>query len=516
MQQSDLITFLSTPTSYGLGKDVRIERQDTHISIVFLAGDFAFKLKRAIQLPFVDFRALSDRHDFCEKEMEVNRRLSPNLYIGLVAVTRDADGYHLDGPGEIVDWLVKMHRFDQSQLFDRLCEAGSLTTQTLLNLCEEIVTGYKKTTVDYDFGGLGGMRRAFDGHYLALDNCPPDVLPSDQVETLKEKVENEMVEVGDVLEHRRANGMVRHCHGDLHLRNICFFQDQVTLFDAIEFEPDYAVIDVLYDLSFLLMDLCHRGREDLASLVFNHYLALSGDMDGLKVLGLFLASRATIRTHVNAVASQNQENAEKRQTVEADARVYLGEALDYLSTSPARLVAIGGLSGSGKSVLARGLAPHLGHAPGAYVARTDMIRKRLLGVSPTTRLGEEAYTRALTQRTYEQLYHEVRQALGAGYCVIVDGVFARESERNKLERLAGELNVSFTGLWLSAPLPVLEQRVAQRRNDVSDAGVDVLRSQAGYDVGRIDWHTVEAGQDIETVLEKSRAILDASLELRGY
>jgi len=516
MQQSDLIEFLSTPDSYGLGKDVRIQRQDTHISIVFLAGDFAFKLKRAIQLPFVDFRTLSDRQHFCKKEVEVNRRLSPKLYIGLVAVTRDEDGYHLDGPGEVVDWLVKMRRFDQSQLFDRLCEAGMLKTQTLLDLCEEIVAGYKNAAVDYDFGGLGGMRRAFDGHYLALDNCPDHVLPVDQVDNLKQRVESEIAKVGGLLENRRKTGMVRHCHGDLHLRNICFFQDQVTLFDAIEFEPDYAVIDVLYDLSFLLMDLCHRGRQDLANLVFNHYLALSGDVDGLKVLGLFLASRATIRTHVNAVASQNQESAAQRRAVEADARVYLEEALDYLSPQPARLVALGGLSGSGKSVLARGLAPHLGRAPGAYVARTDMIRKRLMGVSPTTRLGEEGYTRSVTQRTYELLYQEVRQALSAGYCVIVDGVFAKESERNKLERLAGELGVSFSGLWLSAPLQVLEQRVEQRRNDVSDAGVDVLHSQAGYDVGRISWHVIKAGQDIETVLAKSRAILDAGLELRGH
>jgi len=511
MQQRDVIDFLSRPTSYGLTADEKVQRLDTHISIVFLAGDYAYKLKRAIQLPFVDFRTLDSRKHFCALELEVNRAFSPNLYIDTVALT-GGDGLALGGKGEVVDWLVKMHRFDQSNLFDHLCEENKLEEDALLRLVDRVFECYERAKHDHSFGGLAGMQRAFEGHYLALDACPAHVFEQGEISDLKQHVSEALGMCGDLLEERRKNGLVRHCHGDLHLRNICFFNNEVTLFDAIEFEPDFAVIDILYDLSFLLMDLIHRGRPDFANLVLNRYLALSGDISGLKVLGVFLSSRATIRAHVSAVASKNQKTKSETEFLEKEARCYLQEGHRFLKKQRPVLIAIGGLSGCGKSVLAKGLAPHVGQAPGAFIARTDMIRKRVLGVKPWEKLSQDGYSRAATQRTYRQLYQEIEGALQSGYSVIVDGVFAKPEERHKLERLAEKMHVPFFGFWLSAPLDVLEQRVSNRRNDVSDADVSVVRMQAGYDIGKMDWKKLDASQDIESILEKSLFILDASLE----
>ncbi len=515
MHQSDVINFLSKPQTFGLDENTLVKRCDTHISIVFLAGEYAYKLKRAIKLPFVDFRQLEDRQIFCQRELDVNALGAPGLYLDLVAVTLGKQGLALGGEGEVVDWLVKMHRFDQTQLFDQLCEAGKIDASLMERLSDHIVACYNAAPVDQEFGGYAGMKRAFDGHYLAFENCPQGVLDQEKLTKLKERVDGELKDRKNLLEERSKKGYVRACHGDLHLRNICWFQDEIMLFDAIEFEPDFSVIDVLYDLSFLLMDLCHRGRQDLANVVLNRYAGLSGDVAGASVLGLFLCSRAAIRTHVDAVASQNQATQELAQQVAQGARQYLDETLSYLADKPVCIVAIGGLSGCGKSHLAKALAPYLGRKPGAYIARTDMIRKRLMQVKPSEKLGPYGYREPVTKLTYETLYSEVSQAAQAGYCVVVDGVFAREEEREKLQALAASLNIPFIGLWLEAPIDVLEERVRARVGDPSDANEEIVRLQAGYNLGEISWHHLNAARDFDAIFSQSCLILDAYLEIEN-
>lgn len=504
MQQSDIINFLSQPESYGLDKNEKVERFDTHISIVFLAGPFAYKLKRAIQLPFVDFRRVEDRAHFCREELTVNQSASAHLYLDVVGVYKNKQGrLSLKACGEAVDWLVKMHRFDQNQLLDHLCATSQLDDRIIIALVDKVIDCYQKAKTDPDYGGADGIQRAFEGHYKAIENCPPSLLDDDKVSLLKERVSQSLNKHKGLLDQRQANGYVRHCHGDLHLRNICLFQDQITLFDAIEFEPDYARIDVFYDFSFLLMDLCHRRENRLANIALNRYLGRTGDMDALIVCGLFLSSRATIRAHVNGVASQNQGDEHARKRWEEEAKTYLDEALSYLEDHPVMLIGIAGLSGCGKSTLAQNLAPHLGRLPGAYIARTDMIRKRLMKVAPEDRLPQEAYGSDMTKRTYAQLYSEMEAALKAGQCVIIDGVFAREGERRHIENLAKKLKVPFKGFWLDAPLDLLKDRVKKRTNDVSDATPDIVDMQSTYDPGQIDWIKIDAAQDIENIYENA-------------
>jgi len=509
--QSVIIEFLNKPESYGLKEARDVQRFDTHISIVFLVGDFAYKLKRAIQLPFVNFKKLEDRKKYCQLELNINQRASPTLYENVVPITKNEQGQlTLNGHGEVVDWLVRMKRFKQENLFESLAKKGELSIEGMEKLADHIVDYYKQADVDRTLGGVNGIKRAFSGHYKAFDNCPENVLSNDLIQNLKQVVASQIEKHESLMQDRQETGFVRQCHGDLHLRNICFFQGNITLFDAIEFEPDYAIIDVFYDLSFLLMDLCHRGLSDLANAVMNRYLGLTGDVVALNLLPLFMASRSAIRTHVNAVASKNQLSESAGRNLEIDARAYLSEALSYFEPVKPKLVAIGGLSGTGKSVLAKKIAPDLGRKPGAFIARTDLIRKRLMRAKPDEELSDDGYRPNVTQHTYNTLFVEIRMALHARQSVIVDGVFAKPEEREMLEAIAQALEAPFVGIWLEADLKILENRVESRVNDPSDADVEIVKLQSNYDLGDVSWTRLDADQTVETVYDKALKIIDVS------
>jgi predicted kinase len=311
-----------------------------------------------------------------------------------------------------------------------------------------------------------------------------------------------------LFDRRQAAGKIRSCHGDLHLRNICLIDGRPTLFDCLEFSPAFSRIDILYDLAFLLMDLLHRGVDVFASTVFNRYLDRLDDIDGLAALPLFLSTRAAIRAHVTAASAANQRDDERRRFL-ADAARYLTEAIELLRPRQARLIAIGGLSGTGKSTLAAGLAPDLGSPPGARVLRTDMIRKHLLDTHPETRLPAEAYHPDITRRVYRHLQETAAATLATGVPVIVDAVFATPAEREAIEAVARAAGVTFTGLWLSAPSKTLADRIEARRGDASDADVAVLSRQLTYDLGRIDWSILDAGGPSATCLAAARTVIRA-------
>ncbi len=312
--------------------------------------------------------------------------------------------------------------------------------------------------------------------------------------------------VAILLDRRRAEGKVRHCHGDLHLRNICLLDGKPTLFDGIEFSDDIADIDVLYDLAFLLMDLRHREHNDLGNLVFNRYLDRTDDADGLAALPLFLSLRAAIRAHVTAAAAMRQTGSA---TTSEPARSYLALARDLLRPRQPSLIAIGGVSGTGKSSLARAVAPELGPVPGARMVHTDVIRKRLSGTTPETRLPPEAYRREMNDRVYQTLYAEAEQALRAGYAVIADAVFLLPAERAAIAGIAEAVGVPFTGIWLEAPPELLARRIAARSGDASDATVDVMRQQLGHDPGTIEWRRLDAAKEIADLATATRSILAA-------
>ncbi|MDP6884993.1 MAG: AAA family ATPase, partial [Rhodospirillales bacterium] len=449
--QKQVIRFMACPESHG-GIATRVERVETHISQIFLAGDRAYKLKRAVRFPYLDFTTRDLRRAACEAEVAVNRRTAPELYKGVVAVTRTEDGaLRLGGDGEAVEWLVEMTRFDQDAMFDRLARTGAMDRHLMEELAEVIARFHQAAEESLEFGGHPGMAAIVDSNAQCFADFGAPVLDAGRVESLNAATRGALDDLGALLEIRRKAGRVRHCHGDLHLRNIVLLDGRPTLFDAIEFSQSMARIDTLYDLAFLLMDLEHLGLRIPANVVLNRYLDITADDDGLAALPLFCSVRAAVRAHVGAAAAASLSAAEEAGEQGAEASRYLDSAVAYLEPRPPRLVAIGGLSGSGKSRTARQVAPYVGLAPGARVVRSDVIRKRLAGVDAYARLGPEGYAAELTARTYQALVADAARVLKTGHSVIADAVFARPDERRAIAAVAARAGVPFTGLWLESP-----------------------------------------------------------------
>jgi hypothetical protein len=491
--QSEVIRFLADPANWAGAVD-RVERIDTHGAIVFLGGERVRKLKRAVRFDYMDFSTPERRRACCEAELRLNRRTAPELYLRVVAVTREADGrLALGGAGEPVDWLVEMRRFDQDTLFDRLVESGRIEPALLEGAADAVAALHALAERRTDRGGAASHRLVIDTNCRELDRAAGKYVEAAKAAALRTRSLAALERLAPLAERRRQDGFVRQCHGDLHLHNICLVDGRPTLFDCIEFNDDFAVIDVLYDLCFLLMDLLHRRRPDLAGIAFNHYLEATADYDGLALLPLYLSMRAAIRAHVSLSMAEVQSEAARAAALRGEARTYLDEALALLDPASAPLLAIGGLSGSGKSTLARAVAPSVGPPPAAVVLRSDTLRKRLFGLAPTARLGPEGYTVEANTRVYAELRARAGRVLAAGHAAIVDAVHARPDERAAVEAVARAAGAEFVGVWLDVPPAVMAARIGERRADASDATVAVLEKQLAYDLGEISWHRLAAG-----------------------
>ncbi|EKE78787.1 bifunctional aminoglycoside phosphotransferase/ATP-binding protein [Oceanibaculum indicum] len=503
--QQPVIDFLSRPETYGGPGPV--ERLETHTAHVFLAGERAYKLKKAVHFPYMDFSTVEKRRSFCEAELALNRRTAPDLYLTVQAVRRLPDGTLTLGQeeGEALDWLVVMRRFDQSALFDTMAERGDLTEPLMDGLADAIAGFHAAAETAPGQGGAKAFRGYVEGNAAELERAIGTVFDASAVERVNQGCRAALKRVTGVLDDRRDGGHVRRCHGDLHLRNICLIDGRPTLFDCIEFNDDFALIDTLYDLSFLLMDLNYRGLRGHANRVLNRYLSRCG-YDGLAVLPLMLACRAAIRAHVTARLVDGLEG-EKREKAAAEARSYLDLALSYLDPSPARLVAVGGLSGTGKSTLARGLAPALGVAPGAVILRSDVIRKRLFGVAETDPLPQEAYRPEVSRRVFAEIARLAGEVLAQGHAVIADAVYGEDWQRDGIANVAAKAGVPFEGLWLEAPQRLLEERVDNRRGDASDATSTVVRAQAARIRPPEGWRRIDTGGGKEASLAAARDAL---------
>ena len=506
--EQEIAALLSQPASYG-EPGATVDRLDTQASLIFLVGARAFKMKRAGAFSYLDYSTLALRKRYCEAELERGRHLAPMLYRRLHAVTREQDGrLMLNGAGEPVEWLLEMRRFDQGALFDRLAEIACLTPVLMRDLADEIAEFHRAAEVAHDRGGSTALSALIQDIEANLGRAGR-LLDANAVSTLKNAQASALGRLAPLLDRRRAAGKVRRCHGDLHLRNICLIDSKPTLFDPIEFSDELAMIDVLYDLAFLLMDLHHRGHDELGNRVLNRYLDRTEDQGGLAALPLFLSLRAGIRAHVTAAAAMRQSSAEKAGDLAEESRSYLALAIELLSPRVPRLIAIGGLSGTGKTSLAHALAPVLGPVPGARILRSDVLRKRSFGVSPETRLPGAAYEPAVSERAYLMLSEEAAETIAAGYAVLADAVFLRPDERQAIGEVARLKGIAFTGLWLEAAPEVLARRIERREHDASDATVAVMRRQTTLDSGPIAWHRIDAGGGIERTAEQARAILAA-------
>lgn len=504
--QAEVIEFLGAPSTYGLNEDV--VRVDTHGAAVFLAGKDAYKIKRAVRFPFMDFSTLEKRRQACESEVRVNHANAPDIYLGVLPIVRQAGSLALGGPGEVVEWAVHMRRFDERQTCDHVADQGGLTLALTERLADAIVQSQVRAQERGGTDSAGDLRAIIDGNQGSLDETP-DLFEPTRVSSLTKDSRRVLERVAPLLAGRSKAGFVRRCHGDLHLRNLVLRGETPTLFDALEFDESLATIDVLYDFAFLLMDLLERGLALQANHLFNRYLVAWRDerqLAGLAALPLFISVRAAIRAKVIAAGLAHLTES-RRPTATATAQRYFELAESALVPVAPCLVAIGGLSGTGKSTLAAHLAPLLGCVPGAVHLRSDVERKQLSGVGEYERLPPEAYDRHSSDVVYGILRHKADVTIRSGYSVIVDAVHLHSGERDAVRELAVRLNAGFVGLWLEAPLPELVSRVGRRVHDASDARAETVGWQAERGTGAIDWQRIDAGADPARVLSCAQEII---------
>lgn len=506
ISQHEVISFLRNPDNYPAEIET-VGMHETHGAMVFLAGDVAYKIKKAVKFPYMDFSTLAKRQHFCEREIAINQPAAPEIYLGLITITLETDGtLAFDGSGPTVDWAVKMKRFDQEMMLDHLPHAKVTNKAMIEKLANAVFDYHQKAPRENVSDGPRRIQILIDE---LTDNfrAAPKIFPLEDVSLFERLAEERKSATHYCLRFRGRRGFIRRCHSDLHLRNIVLIKEKPVLFDALEFDEELATIDVLYDLAFLLMDLDQRRMSPSANQLLNRYLYLSGNLEdiyGMRAMPLFLAIRAGIRAMV-ANDHARQLSGKDAEQERAMAREYFFTALQYLSPDKPLLVAIGGFSGTGKTTLASLLAGTLEHAPGFLHFRSDLERKALFNVPETERLDPSSYTPETSDKVYARLLQKARIGLKSGQRVIVDAVFSKEIERAEIEGLAKELDVPFIGIWLEANEKVISARVEARKGDASDATPDVVRQQVSRGVSNVTWHRVDASG---TQFDSLRQVLD--------
>ena len=462
----------------------RVRVNETHISWVLLTGEYAYKIKKPVNLGFVDFTTLGLRHHYCEEELRLNRRLAPGLYLEVVSIRGDPGAPRFGGEGPVLDYAVKMREFPQEALASRRIAGGGFGAVEIDALAALVAEFHAGAPVAVPAGRFGIPDAVLSAALQNFEQMLPLVrtaLDDRTLRTLRQWTEREHGARRDAFERRRREGFVRECHGDLHLGNIAMIGGRPVPFDCIEFNDDLRWIDVMSEVAFLAMDLDDRGRRDLAWRFLNRYLEATGDYAGIPVLRFYLVYRALVRAKVHLIRSRQPRLLRGEKTRLSRAfQDYLRLAARYAAPDCAALMITHGLSGSGKTTATQPLIEQLG----AVRLRSDLERKRLHGVAPLASSGSGLaagiYTAEASAATYRRMGELAREVLRAGYPVVADATFLRRTEREAFRAIAEQRDVPFLILDFQAPQEVLRARIkarAIRGDDASEADPAVLGRQ---------------------------------------
>ncbi|WP_121066496.1 AAA family ATPase [Chachezhania antarctica] len=509
MDQTETIDFLKSGAGFEGDDGSDVEVVETHCSVIFLQGDAALKLKRAVTYDYLDLSTVDLRHAILDRELELNRPAAPSIYRDVMPVTRAGDGLALGGDGEAVDWVLRMNRFPAENELERIAERGDFDDRLATDTGAAIAR-YHEQTPERRQPGRAMMADILDelGRVFAEF---PGADGTGRVSEWQDAAARALDRVGACLDVRGRDGHVRRAHGDLHLRNLVVIDGRPVPFDALEFDEDLGTCDLLYDIGFLIMDLLHRDLDRQGCRVLDAWLRdFRGAQDaGLAALPLFLSVRAAIR----AMVQLQTDAARERAGASADAvAAYLDLACRALDPGPPRLIAVGGFSGSGKSVLARALAPGLGALPGAVLLSSDLERKA--GQRPDEKLATSDYAPDRRDAVYEAMFDRAATILDAGHSVILDATFIDPALRDEAEATAARTGVPFSGFWLDAPRDTLTTRLEARVGDASDADSSVLMMQLETGTGPLSWQKIDASGTPRATLDQARQAM-TEVEITG-
>lgn len=478
-----LVQRMLQPEFYPHPVQAPVQLLQTHISYVFLTGDFAYKVKKLTQFGRLDFSTLEQRAFFCQEELRLNRRLSPELYLAVLPIYGNDGGYYLKLPpepgAEIVDYALQMRQFDQEDLFSHLLNQGQLTAAHMQQLGQSVARFHATAETSPDIqanGTLESLQAIDEENYTLTQAFMGKSQNREQWQQTREFTQQFWRDHQDWLQQRQDN--IRECHGDLHLNNVCLYQDHIQIFDCIEFCREFRHIDVIYDVAFMVMDLDFHDRGDLANVFLNTYLEKTGDYEGALLLPAYLSMRATIRGNVNSMTAQNLATSEHRSAQKLywkKAKDYFALAHQYTQPQQGQIILMSGLSGSGKSTVAQRLAPRLN----AIHIRSDAVRKHLAGI-PLNQSGAgptPIYTPAMTQRTYQRLAELGMSLAKMGWTVILDAKYDRVKLREQIVAQAELAQIPVQILFCTAPVAELRSRLQNRQGDISDATPDLLSNQ---------------------------------------
>lgn len=480
-----LITATLSPSFYPHPVQEPIRLIQTHISFVLLTGEYAYKIKKSVDFGFLDFSTLEKRKHFCEEELRLNGKNVPGIYLSVIPIIQDGERFSLSSDRNhenIVEYAVQMKEFPQSSLLITMYEEGKLTDELIVMLGKEVARIHKKAAgneyID-TFGKTEQIRKSIEANYTQTAKYIGISQTQEQYEDTKRFTDDFFANNDGLFKKRVKQGKIRECHGDLHLKNIAYLDNRILVFDCIEFKEDFRFVDTMYDVAFTVMDLHSKGEYRLANIFLNTYLEYSGDWEGLLILPLYLIRQAYVRGKVNSLMLDDPlvSDDEKKKIIPV-AVSYFKLAWSYTQPHKGRIILTSGLSGSGKSTVAKLLA----EKKDAIYIRSDAVRKHLGGIELTERGGDELYSTKMTAKTYATMLELGIMLAVKGYAIILDAKYDKKESRLEAIKAAQFNNIDITILHCTAPVETLRERMRSRSGDITDATERLLESQvAGFE-----------------------------------